>query len=280
MSKDRLTDWHRYFGLILADFFSGSDYQVEIELDLSLKKQLLDVVVIRKGDRLPESPLPDGMQPLASHNLITFKSHHEPLDDYALKELTGHYVNYRKQVSPSMNELLPESDFRLFAVCARSPEKLAKEVTLTRLRNGVYDCPRGTDLIRVLVIAELPEQQPNAMLHLFSASRELVSFGARHYRQHDLQSSTLISRLIGRYCEEGVPMPYTMDDFQREIREELRQEIRQQLLTEQREELIRELSTEERLKDLPPEERLRGLSSDELDQLKRYLDQLRSNPDT
>jgi hypothetical protein len=42
------------------------------------------------------------------------------LDDWALKELTGHYVNYRKQVSPR-GELLPQHSFRLYAVCARHP---------------------------------------------------------------------------------------------------------------------------------------------------------------
>ncbi len=41
-------DWHRLFGLILTDFFSGTPFRVEMEKDLSLKKQLLDVVVVRR----------------------------------------------------------------------------------------------------------------------------------------------------------------------------------------------------------------------------------------
>jgi hypothetical protein len=65
----------------------------------------------------------------AFHNIVggvvTFKSHQEALDDWALAELVGHYVNYRKQCSPSLDELLPENDFRLFAVCARFPQNLA-----------------------------------------------------------------------------------------------------------------------------------------------------------
>jgi hypothetical protein len=28
-------DWHRLFGLLLTDFFSGSPFEVEIERDLS-----------------------------------------------------------------------------------------------------------------------------------------------------------------------------------------------------------------------------------------------------
>jgi hypothetical protein len=37
-------NWHRQFGLLLSDFFTGSPFVVELEKDLSLKKQLLDVV--------------------------------------------------------------------------------------------------------------------------------------------------------------------------------------------------------------------------------------------
>ncbi len=46
-NKDRM-NWHRLFGLLLSDFFAGSPFVVELEKDLSLKKQLLDVVILRK----------------------------------------------------------------------------------------------------------------------------------------------------------------------------------------------------------------------------------------
>jgi internalin A len=45
--------------------------------------------------------------------------------------LIGHYVNYRKQISPSMKNLLPESDFRVFAVSVRSTETLASGTQVT-----------------------------------------------------------------------------------------------------------------------------------------------------
>src|SRR5438477_6428829 len=145
-------DWHRLFGLVLTDFFSGSPFVVELEKDLSLKKQLLDVIILRKSPGAFPGPLPEGLEDLATHNLITFKSHQESLDDWALKELTGHYVNYRKQVSPSLQQLLPETDFRLYAVCARFPHNLAGQVAWVELQPGVYECRRGTDVIRVVVL--------------------------------------------------------------------------------------------------------------------------------
>src|SRR5580693_7835958 len=101
-------NWHRYLGLLLTDFFTDSPFVVELEKDLSLKQQFLDVVIIRKRKGRLDRQLPDGLDDLADHNLITFKSHQEPLDDWALKELTGHYVNYRKQVGSSAQPLLPE----------------------------------------------------------------------------------------------------------------------------------------------------------------------------
>jgi hypothetical protein len=46
-ADDRM-NWHRLFGLLLTDFFAGSPFEVELEKDLSLKKQILDVAILRK----------------------------------------------------------------------------------------------------------------------------------------------------------------------------------------------------------------------------------------
>jgi len=130
------TSWHRLFGLSLVDFFRGTPVSVELEKDLSLKQQLLDVVLIHKGTEPLVCRVPDGFEDLAAHNLVSFKSYQEALDGWALNELVGHYVNYRKQVSPSMQDLLPEADFRQFAVCVRFPQGLARQVALAPVRPG------------------------------------------------------------------------------------------------------------------------------------------------
>jgi hypothetical protein len=250
-------DWHRLFGLILTDFFTGSPFHVDLERDLSLKKQLLDVVILRYAGGVFSERLPDGLEDLATHNLITFKSYQEKLDDWVLKELTGHYVNYRKQVSPSVDELLPESAFRLFAVCARYPQQLAGQLALVQRQPGVYDCQRGTDLIRILVLGQLPRSEHNAMLHLFSASQEQVRYGAEHYRQHSNETSTLLHRLFEQYRKEGVHMPYTMEDFRRDY-------VKDHLKDLTLEERIAGLSLEPLLALLPVEQRVAGLSSEQL----------------
>jgi hypothetical protein len=62
-----------YTAYILSDFFAHSPFVVELEKDLALKKQLLDVVVLRRGPGPFAGQLPDGLNDLAAHNLITFK---------------------------------------------------------------------------------------------------------------------------------------------------------------------------------------------------------------
>jgi len=172
---------------------------------------------------------------------VTFKSHQEALDDWALKELTGHYVNYRKQVSPSLEKLLPEEEFRLYAVCSRHPSQLAGLAGWRRLQDGVYECSRGSDVIRIVVLRQLPREERNAPLHLLSATPELVAYGASHYRQRSPDTSTLIHRLFTGLEREDIAVPYTMKDFRRDYAKELFNE----LTPAQRRELIKKLSPKE-----------------------------------
>jgi hypothetical protein len=80
--------WHELLGAVLIDFFQGSPYEVQTEVDLSQRKQLLDIVLIRKTDGgVFDRPLSDGLAPLANHNLISFKSHQDTFDLWTLLEL-------------------------------------------------------------------------------------------------------------------------------------------------------------------------------------------------
>jgi len=105
--------WHRLFGAAWMDVLTGQPVTVEMEKDLSLKKQLLDVLLIRKEAEALSCRLPDGFADLARFNLVTFKSAAQKLSLWTLHELVGHYVNLRKQVSPGMDqdELLPAEQF-------------------------------------------------------------------------------------------------------------------------------------------------------------------------
>jgi hypothetical protein len=214
--------------------------------------------------------LPDGLDGLRPHNLLTFKSHHEALDGWALKELTGAEVAYRKLVSPSPSERLPDDQFGLYAVAARFPHNLAGQGPWQRLQAGVYDCRWGTDTIRVIVAGELPREERNAPLHLFSASPELVGFGRSAYRQRSENTSALLGQLFERLQGEGFAMSYTMEDFQRQYAKE----HFKKLTPAERREALESLAPDERrkvLQSLPVEELLTFLSAEQIQQLRDQL---------
>jgi hypothetical protein len=224
------------------DFFRGLPVTVEPEKDLSVKKQLLDVLVIHKEAAVLDCRLPDGFEGLAAYNLITFKSQKEKLSAWTLKELIGHYVNLRKQVSPSMDEdeLLPEEQFQLYAVTSRFPQQLAgRDVVLEPVSEGVYDVPILTSRVRIVVANQLPEQEHNAMLHLFSTRLDLLRYGARHGRVRSWETSSLLYQLYRFVQQEGEIMPDMLEEFAREAVDRL-------------------------LRDLPVEKRLEGLTVEQL----------------
>jgi hypothetical protein len=268
--RDALRDWHRLFGLLLTDFFTGLPFVVEVERDLSEQQQFLDVIIVRRGRGRVVIRLPDGLDDLAEHNLITFKSHHEALDAWAMKELIGHYVAYRKLVSPSPSQLLAEEQFRLYAVCARFPDNLARQVPWQQRQAGVYHCQWATDVVRVDVAGQLSREPHNAPLHLFSAKPELVGFGQTAYQRRSQNTSLVLGQLFERLRGEGFTMSFTMEDFKRE----LTKENFKKLSPKEQQEALQSLTPEKRreiLESLPPEERLAGLSPQQIQQFLNKL---------
>ncbi len=262
--------WHRLLGLTLKDFFTGTAFTVELEKDLSYKAQLLDIVVIKRNQGQVPQVLPDGLENLSRHNLITYKSLHEALDPWALEELLGHYVNYRKQVSPAFDQLLPATDFSLYGISTRFPQKLSKALTLTPVRDGVYDVLWGIQNIRLIVLSEISTEENNAIWQLFSGEPNKVKCGVDHYAWHLHELSGLINQLFERYKMEGFKMSYEIEDFLRDSTRDhihlLSPDERLQGLSSQ--DLLKRVSPDERLRGLSPDERLKGLSPE---QIKAYL---------
>jgi hypothetical protein len=234
------------------------------------------VLIVRRGRGRIAVRLPDGLENLRPHNLVTFKSHHEALTAQAMKELIGFQVAYHKLVSPSPSELLPDEQFGLYAVCARFPHNLATQVPWRGVQQGVYDCTWGTDIIRVVVAGELPLEEHNSPLHLFSASRELVAYGSGTYQQRSANTSALLAQLFERFQEEGLTMSFTMEDFQRQYAKE----HFARLTPEEQQEVLQKLPPERRLAGLPPEQRLAGLPLEQrlaglsAEEIRQYLDRL------
>jgi hypothetical protein len=272
-----MTEWHRLFGIVLTDFFKDSPYVVELEKDLSLKQQFVDVIIIEQDKEQPLSMVPDGLDNLGQHNVLSYKSHQESFTTWACDELLGHYVNYRKQVSPSMDKLLPSEAFRLYGVSTRYPQKLAQATKLTRILEGVYELTWGSQQIRLIVLSQILEAERNAVWQLFSGIPDHISYGASHYQWHIEQLSTVIYELYTHYRMEGIPMPYTVKDYYRDFTKE-------HLDWLSPEERLQGIELKKRIQDVPPDDILKTLFPDDTGEhvdaakLERYLQQLRQNP--
>lgn len=259
-----MIEWHRLFGLILEDVFSGSPFVVDIERNLALQRQLLDVLIIRRTGEHLDLRLPDGLEDLADHNLLTFKSHRNVLGCGELYELFGHFANYRKQTSPSYNELLPMENFRLYAVTARRPVKLLAYNGVEEIQAGVFDVNWGERPIRVIVVRDLPQKEHNAPLHLFSASAENVEYGTRNFRRHSDETSNIINDLLEQYGIEGINMSYTIEDYRRDLVDRFMERMNS-------EERMKGLPAEERMKGIAAKDRVKGLSGAEREELQEFL---------
>ena len=115
----------------------------------------------------------------------------------------------------------------------------------------------------MIVANQLPLQEHNAMLHLFSAREELLRYGREHYRPHSPETSTLLYELFKEYSEEP--------DMPDKLKEYVRESIDRILASLPPEERLKGLSVEERVKGLTAEELARGLPPETLEALARRL---------
>jgi len=72
--------WHRIFGMALTQYFAGTTWKVDVEVDLSLQQQRLDIVILRREGDSTQLQWPDGFGAPADYNLLTFKALQDPLD--------------------------------------------------------------------------------------------------------------------------------------------------------------------------------------------------------
>ena len=249
-------NWHRLFGLLLMDYLSDRGFSVELEKDLSLKQQYLDVVIIKQENKEANLlGICDGFDNFASHNLLSYKSQREALNFWAIEELIGHYVNYRKVIG---RKRVKGEDIRLYAVSTRYPVKLLSGVSTKEVVQGVYEIQVLSRKIRIIVLSRLPLSQRNAVLAFFSFDAESVKFALKNYKWNKNDGSTVINQLLEKYSLEGIAMPYTMEQFQKDY-------IKAHIGVLDPEEVLSKFKAEDRLKGLRAEDRLKGLRAEEIE---------------
>jgi len=119
--------------------------------------------------------------------------------------------------------------------------------------------------VRLLVLSQLPLEQRNAVLAFFSFDANKVRFALDHYRWQQDDASTVINQLLEKYSLEGLEMPYTMEQFRKDIvKAHLHELDPDEVLSRfDAEKRLRGLSPEQRLKGLDPEQRLKGLDPEQ-----------------
>ncbi len=266
--------WHRLFGLLLMDYLTPRGFSVELEKDLSLKRQYLDVVAVEQAEGQPDlNGICDGFDNLGRHNLLSYKSLHQPLNAWALEELIGHYVNYRKVLG---RKKVRARDIRLYAVCTRHPGQLLKLINAKRITPSVWEASVVSRTVRILVLSTMTLEQRNAMLAFFTFDSEKVRYALNHYTWQQDDGSTVINQLLDQYALEGIGMPYTMEQFRKDyLRAHINELPPEEVLARyDPEERLKGLEPEERLKGLEPEERLKGL---EPHVIEAYLEMLKND---
>jgi hypothetical protein len=264
-------NWHRLFGLMLMDYFSDRGFRVELEKDLSLKRQYLDVVILEQEEEKPDlSGICDGFDNLAVHNLLTYKSKRESLNMWALEELIAHYVNYRKILGRDRKG----ETVHLYAVSTRYPVGLLSEIPAEEVNPGMWEVRVLSRHIRILVLSRLPLAQRNAVLAFFTFDPEKVRFALDHYRWRIDDGSTVVNQLLKKYELEGMNMPYTMEKFRKDYVEAYLKELDPEEVLSKFDsaERLQGLDPVERLKGLDPVERLKGLKVEEIE---AYLKKLK-----
>ena len=105
------------------------------------------------------------------------------------------------------------------------------------------------------------------MLHLCSAGENLVrlAYGAQHFRPRSPETSRFLLQLYERYRQEGTPMPFTKEQFIREVNQKIAKD------PEMIELVLKDLPIEKRLEGVSAEDLLRGLSPEAREEFRRRL---------
>lgn len=211
--------WHRLAGLVLTPLFNQLGCDTQIEVDVALQRQLVDLIVVRKGRQGADySRLPpiywQAFDDLNSHNLITVKSYSESFNAPALEEFYGHLTNYRK-----VNNLTPDQ-INLYAIVNHYPRELfwtfeGSAFLTPVVEREIFDFElRPLKRVRVVIT----RATTNPVLALFSGDSRKVFDSYTQLQEPTTLLSSISGYLnqISRYFGQEVFNMYTKEDFMRD----------------------------------------------------------------
>jgi len=208
-----------FLAMVLDPLFKKLGFDTTPEVDLSRKKQLIDLIVVKKSDinvdftKLPKEFWAE-FDDLNTHNLITFKTYSESFNPDALEELWGHHCNYLK-----INEL-ERDQVNLYAITHHHPDLILKPFIDTKFvhiikPDEVYDLHLG-NVKKVRII--ITKDTNNPILALFSGNHKKV-FEAYEKLKNEtdlMDQISLYFKNIKAYYGEELNEMYTKEDFFRD----------------------------------------------------------------
>ena len=153
----------------------------------------------------------------------------------------------------------------MYAVSTRRPKKILFLPGVTKAKPGVYDLRVLSREIRILVLSEMPTEQQNAILSLFSFDAEKVKYAMEHYQWQQEDGSTAINQLLEQYALEGIAMPYTMEQFRKEY---IKAHLGELVIDDR----LKGVDSKDVLSRFDPETRLKGPN---IEQIEAYLKKLK-----
>ena len=217
MSQDK-TQWHRLLALVMKPLFEMLGYETKAEVDLSQKKQLIDILVLKKDKEIDWSLLPkefwEAFDNLKDYNLITFKTYSESLNQGAIEELYGHFTNYLKI------EDLNRDHVNLYAITQHYPIDLIKPFENTQYlkiikKNEIIDLKHGAlKTIRIIIT----QSTDNPVLALFSNDKDRVYKAYEQIKNETnlFDNISMYLAAISKYYGQEVINMYTQENFFRD----------------------------------------------------------------
>lgn len=287
-------EWHDLLSEGLTERVTHYPFTVYRELDLSRRKQRLDVAIMRLRDCDPSllreewEDMPDGLTDLVEHNLLTYKPINSTLycgslwflisyfAAYAVMEQKGDLVE-NKDAPPEEKEekkkatkneppiekyletMIEQKRVRLYAVCTHRPTWLAElKVTVRAEReNGIYTLEGYGLPMRLIVTQEVEVAPRNALWLLLSGDEAKVRYAQECYKEN-LKEETfegILKRVANLYQKEGMMIEaVNMEEVRKEMRREFVEENLDKVSKEKRQEFVAE-----HLYEVPEEKRLEGI---------------------
>ena len=214
---EEILQYHRAAGLALTPVMQQLGYATEVEVDISMKSQLIDIISVRR-EKLVKPTLPplywEVFGQLNEHNLFSFKSYSESFTGHSLEEFYGHLTNYCKVKGVSRDKV------NLYVLTSHFPRNLLNPLLETgqavaTQHNTVYDVTISTlKPVRFIICS----RTDNPVLALFSDKLERI-VAAYTTIQSEPQLFADISiywKQVLRKIDQEIKNMYTREDFLRD----------------------------------------------------------------